>query len=762
VAAVLVDVRGNEETPDLAAYAFTPGGGLIDRAPLKDDKATLSIPTREEPQSVRLVVGPLVEAAEREDLAELLRLRASERFVRIEPGALETKVEFRLPRPGWLCWLIGRCSVRGTLLKRVTSGGVPIDLPVCDAEVEIYEVDPIPVLVPRIPIELLERLREIVRFPLPPFPPPPPPDGLFRPPRPEPDPSPIDELLAESQLALGSFAPDVTPAPLAGDFVTHSELAQLAEERFSQRETLADEAEPEAERTVALIPETPEPPDRAQAFAVIRSLAESSDIRLAASQGLQPFRDALVRNPVLVRPLLCILFPPLVTTQLVATATTDDCGRFSAVFSQGCSSDTPDLYFVAYRRVWVFRVPIYRPLPIACNTYWEYACGTEVTLYTSSPFAYTCPPCRPVVAGQHWVLVMAIGNTPLSRIHGTGASLVTTSSNVGLTDAGAPFGGLVRLRLEFDSSLRDDLNVRYYRVSWKRAGTNNPFVPLDLEVHRHYTHVVGTTLVLEAYPLGPRAVGTQAALYEIPPALPPIGQWTIPDAVEDTTSAKFPTGGSRAPFGLVPPSAAGIYKLRVELFDAGGNPVNIGALGIHFVVPTSTDLSGTIHTTEAAGLGLVPGPPVDTGNAFVMRLHVDNNPTFAQIAAQRLNGSVAADACGVIRYTLTPGTPPPPPTPAGSVTLAYIASHPNGFATRTFDLKRGATPVTVSPLTASGAPVGAGSYSATPAVSTLLSPGCAVAGFAESLNVYGTATDGWGRLGYDASDLRAFVLAPPP
>ena len=210
----------------------------------------------------------------------------------------------------------------------------------------------------------------------------------------------------------------------------------------------------------------------------------------------------------------------------------------------------------------------------------------------------------------------------------------------------------------------------------------------------------------------------------------------------------------------MPPAAAGIYKLRVELFDAGGNPVNIGALGIHFVVPTSTDLSGTIQTTDAAGLGLVPGPPVDTGNAFVMRLHVDNNPTFAQIAAPKLNGSVPADKCGVIRYPLAPTTPPPPPAPSGTVTLSYTASHPNGFATRSFDLRRGVTPVSVPPLTASGAPVGVGSYTAAPAVSTLLNC-CSVAGFAESLNVYGTATDGWGRLD-DASDLGAFVLAPPP
>ena len=146
----------------------------------------------------------------------------------------------------------------------------------------------------------------------------------------------------------------------------------------------------------------------------------------------------------------------------------------------------------------------------------------------------------------------------------------------------------------------------------------------------------------------------------------------------------------------------------------------------------------------------------------MMRLHVDNNPTLAQIDPPLFNGSVAADNCGVIHYTLVPPPPPPPneppATPSGSVTLSYTASHPNGFETHSFVLKRGVNDISSD---VSFIPVGGGSYSATPAVSTLLSPGCMVAGFAESLNVYGTATDGWNRLGYDASDLRAFVLAPP-
>ena len=37
------------------------------------------------------------------------------------------------------------------LLKRVTTGGIHVDVPVCGAEVEVYEVDPIPVIFARIP-----------------------------------------------------------------------------------------------------------------------------------------------------------------------------------------------------------------------------------------------------------------------------------------------------------------------------------------------------------------------------------------------------------------------------------------------------------------------------------------------------------------------------------------------------------------------------------------------------------------------------------
>jgi hypothetical protein len=466
------------------------------------------------------------------------------------------------------------------------------------------------------------------------------------------------------------------------------------------------------------------------------------------------FRNVLIHNAVLVRPILCLFFPFSVTMRRVATAVTDECGHFQTFFFRGCNNpDQPDLYFSAMQRLFGFiPITIYAPTPIACYTHWNYVCGTEVTLYTSHPLAMTCAPCPPVIAPNNWVLVMAVGNFPLSRMRGTGQTLqaTTNATNVGLTDGGAPFGGLLRLRVEFDNSLREDLDVKFYRVSW-RKGDSGPFTPLTDECHRHYTHEVGGDLVLEVLPLGPQVVGGVPNLFAIPSALPPVGQYSFPDLREDLTSAKFPTN-TFAP-GINPPTVStdqsGKFQLKIDLFDSAGTLVNVAAQSIQYRVPTSTDLSGTIHTADAASLGLVQDDDGDGLLSFMMTLHVDNNVCSADIAAPKINGTTAADDCGVMKYEA-----------GDTVTMSYTAAHPNGFATFGFSVVRGVSPVVAS---ASGAAGTGGALSITETVANLLSPACAVAGFAETLNVYAMATNGWDRLsGYDASAVRAFVLAPKP
>ena len=691
VATTLVDSEGAEKLPDMMAYAFTSGGRLLAQDNVNSKgEATLRFAGAETPQAVRVVIGPEIE---QEDalLAELNRRGARETHVRVNPQDTRLSASLIIPSDFWLCWLKGLCFVQGTVIKKVTSGGVQLDLPVCNATVEIYEVDPIILILPRLADDIIEKIRETIIDP----PPPPPP--------------PIVEL------------PEVFP-PLPEPPAPGPVFAQAARA-----------AAPAVERMAV--------PDQPTVLASINSLRY-----LAKTTSTYQFRQILIDYAAFIKPILCLFpwWPFPVTKQLVATVKTDECGHFQAFFSQGCSPDKPDLYFKVKQRVLPFPFPpltIYAPTPVACYTHWNYVCGTEVTLQTTHPLAMTCSPCPPVIAPNNWVLVMAIGNHSLSRIRGTSLDLqpTTNATNLGLTEGGAPFGGLIRPRVEFDNSLREDLGVKYYRVSY-RKGTSGDFIHLTGEIHRHYTHEVGDDLILEVYPLGPKVVNGVPNLFEIPPALPPLGQWSLPDAVENTASAKFPSNA--APPDIPVADRHGKYQLKVDLFDETGQAVNIAAKGIKYRVPNVADLSGDIHTDDAAALGLVQG------NSFIMTLHIDNRACSAAIDAPTLNG-VAANACGVLDYD---------PDNPGSVTMDYTASHPAGFATYNFRLFRGATLLT--PPSVFNQPVGAGSFSAVETVANLLA-GCPVAGFSENVYVRAMATNGWSRLsGYDASAVRAYVLAP--
>lgn len=744
IEAEVLDVRKDDEVPALIAYAFSHSGRLLGRTELKEGKAEIRIRPAKEPEAVRVIIGPRIDRAEEgEVLSALIRLGAPERL--IGPKQIAELVRFPIDRGLWLCWF-RFCVVRGTLLKRVTTGGLHVDLPVCGAEIEVYEVDPALVIFPKIPDLVLERIRDLVRKP---WPPPPPPEEGFPggipfppvPPGPGPDPAPFLGVAGPSRRASLR-----TAVPLS------TETTFLREE---VRSIVAELGGANADESRALGKERSEAPDQLfnftsgeateiepeEAMASVRVLSEAPEIRSAASVSLSAFKSSLLARPELLRPIFCWLWPPAVNMQLVATATTDDCGHFRTLFYRGCSSDTPDLYFKAYRRFGFFRIPIYAPLPIACHTWWDYACGTEVTLITTSPFALTCPPCKPVIAPPHWVLAMAVGNTSLAAVRGTSVALQPTTgvSNIGLTGGGAPFGGYIRLRFEFDNTLRADLNVKYYRVRWRKLGSGNPYVDLTEDGWRHYAHMVGSTLMIEPYKLGPQPVGGTPNLYEIPPALPPDGQWSIPDAVVDTTSAAF-TSAALAPAS----GGEGDYRFELTLFDAAGAAVNATTLGINYVVPTTLDLTATITTANASSLGLVTA-----SGRLVYQLHVDNNPCAGALQPPEISGAVSADPCGLLRYG-----------PGDSVTLRWTALHPRQFATFKHAVVKGATELP-APITTSGLVTPApGTHAETHTVAALLG-GCTIAGFAETVSVWAMATDGWSRQSqYDDHVIQAFALAP--
>ncbi|MFN8579728.1 MAG: hypothetical protein U0163_01940 [Gemmatimonadaceae bacterium] len=693
----------NTKRATLTAYAFSNGGRLLDAKDLdKSGEAQLEVPLGSEGMQARVLVGPRL-AKESQTLSELNRRGAVQQRVRIDLNDAKLSVDFVINLPDILCWLRSLCFVQGTLVKRSLLGGQQVDLPVCHAEVEVYEVDPLWIILPKLPDFEFTRLR----------------DWLI-------DPRPLPEPL-----------PEPLPGPFPGPFPDPIPL---------------DARLPAARRGASL---------STRAMAMTASpITVPTELQGAALSGSRlQLQSAVLRYPDFIRPILCWLFPRFVTMQLVATATTDECGKFHTLFFNGCNNpDTPDLYFKAYRRLapWL-RIPIYAPTPVWCYTWWDYACGSDVTLYTSHPFALTCAPCPPVVADTNWVLFAAIGGLSLNSIYGASSSLAgsTTATNKGLTRNGAPFGGSLRPQLLFDNSLRDSLGVKYYKLHYRRGSAGSWIQMLD-DVQRHYSYDVGGTLVSQLYKLGPLSPpdAPAANLYEIPPSLPPQGVWG---------PVVWPTDHQNGVFNTVTPAPgiaydaagnevgldqSGKFEIMLELFDTAGNPVNIGALGIKYFVPDVDDLTGTITTVDAATLGLV------VGNQMIMTVHVDNNPTYSEIDAPSIGAATADPCCGVLTFQ-----------PGDMVTLPWRAKHKNGFATYDLTVKR----VDAVVYSENDQPVGTGSHSVTKSAQAAMdfnlpagciAGGCDTGAFASELYTAAMATDGWSsRLTYlDSSDFEAFTL----
>lgn len=683
VQANLQGVTDKSERPEVWAYAFTRDGSLLDHGALDaHGRGTLHVAASSGARALRLVIGPRPAEKEKEArLSELIRRGAREKLVRLDPKGRIPEAVFEVPSIHWSCWILNLCFVPGTLYKRVKIGGQYVNYPVCGATVEVYEVDPIFIVVPKLPDSLLDKLRHIVERQPP----------IVGPHGPGPDPGPLKRLL---------------PVP-------------------------------------------PNPGDPAIGEAHLLSLNFPADLQIAATLGNRfQFEQALILHADITRYLLCILHPPFVTKQLVATAETDECGHFLAVFSRGCNNaDTPDLYFKATQDFGFFSIPIYEPKPVGCYTYWDYPCGTEVTLYTTSMWAWTCTPCRPIDATGNWAAFVSIGNTSLASIRGAGTAPSSGPSDDGHTTDGRPFGGFLRPRIEVSEKLNGI--AKYYRVRW-RKGTSGTFVPLPPgnSVTHYYRHDVAGNPAWSPYVLGPQAIGAEPDLYEIPfESVAPAGVWDAPpdDIREHFTSVKMPSetiapGQTFDGAGnLQGTDVGGIYQLALELFDASGNIVPKSS--IHFVVPTDEDLSGTIHTIDA---------PTIEGNAMVVTLHIDNNRCFALLDPPAIGTVTSEPCCGTLPYD----------DPSSAVTMSFVAKHPNGYETHSFRLTRGATDLTVPQSSPVVMTVHDLLTNERPAGCTV---DCTVAGFAETLVVSSTATDGWNSdLGFGDSDVRAFVLQPKP
>lgn len=730
-------VPEGERPPEVVAHAFDATGRFVSSAVLEAGKASVALPKEMAGKTVRVVFGPKVPARPQPKISQLARFQGYEQRLRLDPQ--NPTLQVKLLEPIWRCWLLCPCVVRGRLVKRLTlPDGTIKELPICHARVTICEVEPIPWIIARLPADVLARLRDELVAIVHPWPPPPPEDGIL---------SRLGPIVPPG----GGQGPSPSPVIRAASGGVGLEARRLSVSSALSVQSLSTE----------------------QVSGSTLEEARSAVLSVASVESTFEIRRALTVAVDLIRLYVCWwdwLWPFFgYTTDCVETVMVDESGRFETTLYYSCFLARPGLYFKAEQWQGLVWQTIYDP-GVACNTVWDYACGSEITIDVTDPCAIPCAPPDPVDPPPGittWVMPYAVGGSP---IWGTPTPMTPVPTgwvrSDGLTDYGglvnAPFGGYLGFRHGYSEDI-PSVAVKYYRWSYRKVGAVEWHDMLDTVVRHYVKQVPGVLLPsFPAYILGPHTIGPSAGVFEFKPDVPPgpdlgdppgtITYWPTDDFFGDIYSGYLNT--PTLPGGVL--SAAGQYQVKLEVFDPTGVLVPPGAGSFEFIVPSGTLSDGTV-IARAAGPG-----EIDAGG-FVFNLYVDNNSCTASIDAPSIGGAAVADVCGFLRYD------PKSPTP---VTIAFHARHPNGRAVFSFTMVRGAFTLPAGPtgpsaggeVWAAGAGPylgdGAGDFTHNFALAELLGT-CIDAAFSENLYVSAKATTGWGLriTAYDAQFIRAFALA---
>ncbi|HEX8115302.1 MAG TPA: hypothetical protein VF516_46565 [Kofleriaceae bacterium] len=532
---------------------------------------------------------------------------------------------------------------------------------------------------------------------------------------------------------------------------------------------------------------------RAQ-FPLEQKLALGSDSAIVV-------RKALLANPALLRPLFCrsiwSWLTPWLRTTLITTVETDNQGRFESYIWHPCV-DQPDLYFnVDYMIDGTLTTVYHRP--VACDTHWDYACGSDVVIRVTDPRVL---PCAPVSTPGLSIDVKRVGSTGyLHRLRSTGApqgliawngTLDPRAQETGQTPV--PFGGNLYLYSDFSQGLRAGTVATHYLWSYRRipvGGTPGGWKPILTPVVRNY--VVHPTAGPDRTGVYSLAETVSSGTYfhiqpnDVPSTLYNAGEtaeWTVLNekidlatASLDTTTAE--TGGTA--LGLFDDSSGpvqGLYEFKLELFkknssggmdlvnvDTAGITINVWRLTGHPADPVDFVIAGNDFRFTA------DTTPIKT--AFRMPIRLDNNLLEATITPASVP-SASAGPCGFIDYH-----------PGVHVTLGFHAFQRNTWGTYSFAVSRGSAgtlgwPVsinsarvgTVPPPSPSPSPYtssGSGTFSGPFTINTLMAqigsgpPNACTDGraaFAENLSVVAMITNGEDWTQRISAQPLAFALNP--
>jgi hypothetical protein len=479
-------------------------------------------------------------------------------------------------------------------------------------------------------------------------------------------------------------------------------------------------------------------------------------------------RSTLIDNVRLIHPLICSwpwLWPWLRCDELTVVET-DDQGRFDTLISYPCGGDRPDLYFWVEALIGGVWTTVYRP-PMRCNTYWDYACGSEVTIRVHDNRVGCWPRLGPLVS------VYGIGNqVAVEQVDadgyapGIGINAVTTPRR--------PFGHVLGLWADFNTAALAAAGVTHYLWSYRPSGSyptpDTGWTPITMPFGRRYRAdfpPANSVSKLYNFETDPAANNT----FPIPPDAPWLADGASNGDWDDTSLNGIATAlfDTRTLHGAGDPDKSGSYEVKLELFRSDGSRVDLTAAGIDI---QTWDMS-TANPFDWHNI--LPTNRFEVGGrlmGFRMPIHVDNNPLAGEILDVQVGG-VGAGECGFIEY------------PAGQpATIAFRASHLHHHAAFYFALTRGSSgrievaqamvdAAVVDPINPSDNSVidAVNRYNRTGVtftrhapLSQLLKAECAGrAALAEELYIYATATDGWnGRLYWlDVSvPVKAFALTP--
>ena len=709
---------------ELVALAFSKDGQLLARTRPDNDKLYFDLKP-EQLRYARVFVFPEPPAGiEGITLAKAERLQAYEPAIKLGPNN-ELDIS-RIPGKIIQRWLWYRCCARGRVTKRFLIDGLWQDMPVCNAIVHICEVDPILIVLPRVPDWVIDRFRDVVleRIPIPI-------------PEPIPDPPPFE-----------AFVP-IPPRP----FSFGNSIQPLARPLGGVQQQLSLQAAPNIE------------------------LPQEVRLKLGNADTNQA-RNLLVEHIDLFRPYLCRwpwFWPWLYRCDEITTVRTDFNGRFEACFWRQIFEEKADLYFWVEYEIDGVPTTVYRP-SIPCHTYWDYECGDEVSIRITDPrVPFGCQ--QPISGQIAWVKTIGWGANVSHIEQNSGASIIQQGQifqTVGLTDyatAGLgfglanqkvrPFADSLKFIVQFGSGFPSS-SVTHYRWSYRKthndklvpaSASEQAWTPLDQRtMSKAYTIEVTsgaiTTFETRYFPLGPFSIGSVNA-YKIPPVSPkgtdvgndPTAEWdqnTI-TMIVDSSSLK----------------GDGLYEFKLEFFNTAGVRQNVADTVNQISNPAN------LGQSQPAGSDYLLPAVEDLFKPFRMKVRIDNQKSTAQIYTVLVDGKASSTECGFVQYD-NKGT--------SDVNFRFRASHPNDFATFSFNVARGNSADPLSNADTSGMVVGStanytlgvdGIYRNAVNVGYLLGPCPDKAAFAEHLYVDGLHTNGTSILdSFDASALAAFALEP--